>query len=349
MVEELFEYIVVEDNSRKPKYRQIVDSIVENIAQGRLKLGQKIPSINTLSEEFYLSRDTAEKAYNILKGQQIITSIRGKGFYIARTPLISKINILFMINKLSSHKMMIHNSFIENLGGDAHVDLHIYHCDSSLFVNLLEKNLGAYDYYAIMPHFKTNDLKHVSYTDEAIEVIKKIPKDKLVILDNNKLGLESSIEIYQDFENDIYDALHQALGKIMKYKKIILTYPEKSVYPYPRRVLHGVRKFCFEYDIDLEILDEIYDDLILKKGDLFITVTDSDLVNLIKETRKTNLKLGKDIGIISYNDTPLKELLGITVVSTDFKKMGELAAKMLLEKVKGSHQNAFNYIERNSL
>lgn len=37
------------------------------------------------SEEFYLSRDTVEKAYNILKERNVISSIRGKGYYITRT------------------------------------------------------------------------------------------------------------------------------------------------------------------------------------------------------------------------------------------------------------------------
>ena len=59
-------------------------------------MDDKMPSINMLSEEFYLSRDTVEKAYKILKERKIITSVRGKGFYISRTNLNSKINILFL-------------------------------------------------------------------------------------------------------------------------------------------------------------------------------------------------------------------------------------------------------------
>ena len=40
-----------------------------------------------------------------------------KGYYITRTKLISKINILFLINKLSSYKMRIYNSFRDSIGG----------------------------------------------------------------------------------------------------------------------------------------------------------------------------------------------------------------------------------------
>ncbi|MEQ8216932.1 MAG: GntR family transcriptional regulator [Arenibacter sp.] len=346
----MFKYLKIDENSRIPKYRQIVDSVINNISNGNLKIDEKIPSINSFSEEFLLSRDTVEKAYQILKERKIITSIRGKGYYITRTKLISKVNILFLINKLSAYKMRIYNSFINTIGGNSHTDLHIYHCDNSLFVNLIEKNINAYDYYVIMPHFKTDDLKHISYTDEAVKAINMIPKNKLVLMDNNKLDIEGDfIEIYQDFENDIYNALKEGLTKISRYGKMILVYPENAVYPYPRRILHGFRKFCVEHKLDFEIIDEIYDDIILKKGDLFITIEETDLVNLVNQIRDKEFLLGVEIGVISYNDTPLKELLGITVISTDFKAMGETASRMILNKEKGKIKNPFNFIDRNSL
>ncbi|WP_159951650.1 GntR family transcriptional regulator [Polaribacter septentrionalilitoris] len=346
----MMKLITIDENSRVPKYQQIIDSIIHNISQGNLTMDQKIPSINMFSEEFYLSRDTVEKAYSILKERKIITSIRGKGFYISRTKLISKVNILFLINKLSSYKLRTYNHFINKIGANSYTDLDIYHCDETLFLNLLEKNKAAYDYYVIMPHFKTENLKHISLPEKVLKALNKIPSEKLIILDNIKEDLGSNLtQIYQDFENDIYNGLNEGVEIIKKYKKLILTYPEEAVYPYPRRILHGFRKFCVEHKLDFEILDKIYDDIILKKGDLFVTIEESDLVNLVKQVREEEFELGKDIGIISYNDTPLKELLGITVMSTDFKSMGETAAEMILNKTKGKVKVPFNFIVRDSL
>ncbi|MFV8374564.1 GntR family transcriptional regulator [Flavobacterium sp. LB1P62] len=347
---ETFKYIEIDETSRMPKYKQIVDSVIYNVSIGRLSMDQKIPSINMLSEGFNLSRDTVEKAYNILKERNVISPIMGKGYYVTRTKLISKINILFLINKLSSYKMSVFNSFIDNIGGNSQVDLHVYHFDETLFLNLLDKNKFAYDKYVIMPHFKTKDLKHVSLTDKALKLIKEIPKEKLIILDEkNPLIEDGIVEIYQDFENDIYNALKEGLPKIAKYDKLILIYPEKAVYPYPRRILNGFKKFCIEYNICFEILDEICDDMVLIKGDLFIVIEESDLVSLIKQIRDYEFRLGKDIGVISYNDTALKELLGITVISTDFKMMGETAARMILNKEIGKVKNPFNFIDRDSI
>jgi len=346
----MIKIIKIDEDSRIPKYKQIVDSILTNISNGNLKINQKIPSINSFSEEFYMSRDTVEKAYNILKERKIITSIRGKGYYITQTKLVSKVNVLFLYNKLSAYKMTTYNSFIDTIGANAQTDLQIYHCDETLFLNLLDKYEGVYDYYVVATHFKTDDLRHNSYTDEVVKSLNKIPKEKLIILDNIKVGISDEVaKVYQDFENDIYNALKEGLSKIRQYNRLILVYPNKAVYPYPRRILHGFKKFCTEFEIDYEILDEVYDDMILKKRDLFITIEESDLVNLVKQIRDNKMKLGKHIGVISYNDTPLKDLLGITVMSTDFKIMGETAARMILNKEIKQVKVPFNFIHRKSL
>ena len=170
------------------------------------------------------------------------------------------------------------------------------------------------------------------------------------MLDNLNHKIDGKIvKVYQDYENDIYESLIEGYKKIVKYKKLVMVYPATSVYPYPKRIVHGFRKFCIEKSLDFEIIDEIYDDMILKKGDLFVTIVEDDLVNLIHQIRDNEFEIGKDVGVLSYNETPLKDLLGISVVSTDFKIMGETAAKMILNKEKGSVKNPFKFIDRESM
>ena len=347
---EVRKLIKVDEGSREPKYQQIVKSIIHNISVGNLVMDQKIPSINNISEELYVSRDTVEKAYNVLKERNVISSIRGKGFYIARTKLISKINVLFLINKLSSYKLSVYNSFVNSMGANAHVDLHIYHCDETLFLNLLDKYKSSYDYYIIMPHFKTEKLQHTSTTEQVSLALKKIPEGKLILMDNVlDLGLSQIITIYQDFENDVYNALKEGVEKIAKYKKIIVVFPTESIYPYPKRILHGIRKICIEFNFDFEVLDQIYDDMIMKKGDMFIIIEESDLVSFVRQIREHEYVMGQDVGVISYNDTPFKDLLGISVVSTDFNIMGEKPAKMILNNEKGNFKVPFSFIDRDSV
>ena len=344
------DFIIIDEDSRIPKYKQIVDSIVFNISEGNLKIDQKILSLNKVCEEYNLSRDTVERAYNILKKRKLIISIRGKGYYIATSQLVLKTNILFLINKLSSYKMLMYNSFIDSIGPNYHTDLQVYHCEESLFLNVLEKYKSSYDYYIIMPHFKTDDFRHISFTDKVVKAVKEIPSDKLIIMDNKNIGIGGDItEIYQDFEDDIYSAFNQSLKIIRKYKRLVLVYPEKAVYPYPKRIVLGFKKFCLEQAFDFEIIKEVCEDIVLKKGDLFITISEADLVLLVKQLRDEEFVLGSDIGVVSYNDSPLKELLGISVISTDFKFLGEKTSGMILNNERGMVRAPFNFIYRNSI
>lgn len=344
------EYIEVDVDSRIPKYKQIVDAIIGAIANGQLKVGEKIPSINEVSEECLLSRDTVEKAYSQLKAQRIIESVKGKGYYVTRTDLSAKINVLFLINKLSTYKMLVFNTFVQTLGNRANVNLEIYHCEPSVFRQILSKKRDQFDQFVIMPHFKNEDLQHMGCTEDTLELIGQLPEDKLIILDRNIPDLMMNAgRIYQDFNEDIFNALSKGLDKLRNYSKVILAYPSKAVYPYPEGIVSGFKKFCYAHQFDFEVLDEIYEGMELQRKDLFIIIQEDDLVNLVKQVRDRNYQLGEDIGIISYNDTPLKELLGITVISTDFAKMGREAAQMILDGNRQVKKNDFNFIDRHSV
>jgi DNA-binding LacI/PurR family transcriptional regulator len=75
------------------------------------------------------------------------------------------------------------------------------------------------------------------------------------------------------------------------------------------------------------------------------------LVQLVKKAREYKYKLGKKFGIVSFNDTMLKEVVagGITTISTDFNEMGKALATMLLNHRFGQVRNPSRLIVRNSL
>lgn len=64
-----------------------------------------------------------------------------------------------------------------------------------------------------------------------------------------------------------------------------------------------------------------------------------------------NFCLGKDIGIISYNDTPPKEVVinGRATISTDFNAMGKTLANMVLNNINNKIENPSSLIIRESL
>jgi hypothetical protein len=246
--------------------------------------------------------------------------------------------------------MEIYNSFVNELGGNYQVDLHSYHCDESLFLDLLDKHKKTYDFFVILPHFRSKNLLHKSSTDKVSKAINELPKSKLLLLDNKEHTVEGSFtEISQDFEVDLIEALNSGIDKIKKYDKLTLVYPKSNFYPYPKEIQSGFQKFCVQNNFKFEIIEEVTAETKLDKKSLFVTIEESDLVSIVKKARSNNFTLGKDLGVISYNDTPLKQLLGITVVSTNFSLMGRKAAEMILQKRRRKIKVPFNLLLRESL
>lgn len=333
----------IEHNDKKPRYLQLADSITDAIRRGKLKKGQRLHSINELSGEYLLSRDTVEKAYKLLRREGIIDSVRGKGFYIKKTDLEVPFKVLLLFNKISNYKKQIYNAFIQTLGNKAIVDLKIHHSDTRLFKSLVEDHLGEYNYFVVMPHF-------YDMPEEAIRIIKRIPPEQLMLLDKKIPQLKGQCAmVYQDFENDIVEALDKGLDLFRKYTKMILVFPK--FIPYPPEIERGFRNFCIQNNFAFSILHEIEPGMPVNSKEAYILIEEPDLVNLIKNCRLKNLKVGKDVGIVSYNDTPLKEILldGITVISTDHVKMGETAARLILNHSRESVKNPFALIRRASL
>jgi DNA-binding LacI/PurR family transcriptional regulator len=86
-------------------------------------------------------------------------------------------------------------------------------------------------------------------------------------------------------------------------------------------------------------------------GKAYFVISDSDLVSIIKTCRSKKYELGKDVGVISYNDTPMKQIVGggISVISTNFEKMGKDAAEFVKNKQKIAQILPTSLILRDSL
>ncbi|MBC7886972.1 MAG: GntR family transcriptional regulator [Ferruginibacter sp.] len=325
---------------KMPIYKQIALSIGKQIDKGLLKKNFLLPSINLFSEQYAVARDTVERAYKELKKQGYITSVSGKGFYVVGKKE-NKIKILLVFNKLSSFKKIIYYSFLKTLADKAVVDLQIHHYNPQHLKKIIEANLGKYDHYVIMPHFETNADKKAF-----MDILKKIPPEELLLLDKSIPELTGSMSVFQDFRTDIFDALVSALELLEKYNTLSIIFPEYS--NHPPEIIEGLQQFCKNYDKRFTIITNGAK-IKLVRGTAFIVIADDDLAILVKAIRKSSYQTGKDIGIISFNETELKDLLDITVISTDFEKMGHTAARLILKNQIRQIKNPFKIIKRGSL
>ena len=185
--------------------------------------------------------------------------------------------------------------------------------------------------------------------ENAFEIINTIPKDKLILMDLLVPGVAGEYgAIYENFEKDIYDALEQALEQLSKYHTLKIIFPEYTYHP--NEILKGFHRFCHQYAFSSKVVHDISTEPI-KEGEVYINLMENDLVLLIEKILATKLKVGKHVGVISYNETPMKKIIlnGITTISTDFQMMGEKAAQLVLEKSKEHIEIPFHLTLRSSL
>ena len=339
---DLFKYFNIDYYAATPKYLQLANSVIKAISEKKIGKDDILPSINELSFEFEISRDTAEKGYKHLKNLGILGSVPGKGYFIKSTEINQPLKIFLLFNKLSAHKKIIYDAFANALGGMASIDFYIYNNDFALFKRLVQNNKNDYTHYVIIPHFLEGG-------ENACETINTIPKDKLVLLDKLVPRVDGKYAaVYENFERDIYNALEQSLDKLSKYHTIKIIFPAYTYHP--REILSGFYRFCDQYAFTYKVVHQIRTEPI-KEGEVFITLMEDDLVVLIEKILATTMKVGKDIGVISYNETPLKKIIldGITTISTDFQLMGEKTAQMILENSREHFEVPFKITLRPSL
>ena len=69
-----------------PVYQQIMQSIKADIVTGKLKLGDKLPSIRELSEKLMVNPNTLQRVFMELEREGVVYSQRGIGNFVSDTP-----------------------------------------------------------------------------------------------------------------------------------------------------------------------------------------------------------------------------------------------------------------------
>lgn len=325
----------------QPKYQQIMDAVLTGIEQGTLLLGQQLPSINELAGQHGVAKVTVAKAYEALRQRGIVLARQGKGFYVATTDVRTPLNVLVLFDTLNAYKETLYDALKAALPTDATLNIFFHHYNRSLFESLIRNNLGRYNAYVVMPHFN----------EDVSEVVGLIPADKLLLLDQTIPSLPGDFTaVYQDFEQDIYTALTMAVDRLRQYRKLTLILSKDHFQYVPTSMLAGFRRFAQDSGLTCSLVDNYHDSLV-RSEEAFLLFAERDLIAFIKQVNRVGWSLGQDVGLIAYDDTPVKEILagGITVISTDFGQMGQLAGQLLTSRIRAKIANPGGLIRRHSL
>ncbi len=322
---------MITPNGGQPVYKQLLRQFETKIRTGKLCPGDVVPSMNELSEELGISRETVKKVYSILRDRGYLEPHQGKGFYVKAHDESHKISILILFDKMSIYKQTILNTFLEVLGSDkVNTTILLHNQNLDLYEYYLNLYLDQFDYYIVTPHFALDE----QVQKRMVKLTSRIPNRKLIVLDHLPDGLKGNFgAVHQDFENDAYKGLEVGLPKLKISGKLNVIILDSSLYGH--RIYKTVERFCGDYAIEIRHWTAPPKEI--QRNDIFLIIgsqLDAGVADLAENIESRSLKVGKDVFMISYNEFPLNKIVlgGLTTISSDFSMMGRLAARMIQEK-----------------
>lgn len=320
------------------KHEQIVFGIINAIDAGILKVDDKLPSINEMVAEIGYARKTIVKAYTELKERGLVESKNLKGYYIISEETNITLKVALILFAFHSFQEDFYNTVRKQLGKRFQIDVFFHHNNLELFKTLMNNISRKYGAYIVAP------IQDV----EVQTILKTIPSDKLIVVDRQlKLPKDYSYAT-QEFEQITYEHLVDLAPSIKKYDRFILFY--KANTDLPGGILKAFQRFTNDFNINGEVVTD-YKAKILKKKTAFFTISDSNLWQILKDARKLEYRIGRDIGILAHDDNIVKEIAfgGITTISTDFELMAQRAAQFVKEGTTIQEVIPTYLRERNSL
>ncbi|HBG58803.1 GntR family transcriptional regulator [Proteiniphilum sp. UBA1028] len=304
-------------DGKSTKVQQLAEFIQDAIAANELKVGEKIPSINHLSRQFSVSRDTVFKSLSDLRLRGVIDAIHGKNYYVASHTK----SILLLLDEYSPFKEVLHTILVSKLPKSYKIDLWFHQYNEHLFNNIIHESIGKYNKYLVM-----------NYDNEKFsDALSKIDKKKLLLLDFGKFDKKGYSYVCQDFDNGLYDALSSIRDELRKFKKLFFVLNKKHKHPQSSKTAFS--NFCLDNKFEFGILDEILEKSVIQEGFFYLVIKQEDVVKIVKQGQSEGLKPGKNYGLLAYNENPFFEVIenGISSIGIDWHEMGKIAAQFVLD------------------
>ncbi len=308
----------VDFSHSRSKTKALADAVSAAIMHCELQVGDNLLSINEASAEYAVSRDTVFKAYKELKRRGLIDSNPQKGYFVRGEVH----HVLLLLDNYSPFKQHLYKRFRSYLPDSYKVDLIFHQYNQHLFETIIRESMGRYSKYAVMNFSNT----------QFSEVLKMIPNEKLLLLDFGGFEKSEYAFLCQNFDQALYDSLKSFRDALQKYKKLVLVFPEDNCHP--ASAINFFKRFAQDEGFECEIVRNPKQWKGVEKGAFYLCIETDDLVRTIHEADRHGFELGKDIGLMAYNDDPILDVIknGITSISIDFGLLGEKAAEFILNK-----------------
>ena len=315
----------IDNSSEISKYRQLANIIIHQIKQGEINNGEKLPSISQTSVNYLLSRDTVEKAYQLLQKEGYIYSVYRSGFYVAVQSEKLPAKVCIVSGQMSGAVSCVYNYLLGH-GQSVKPQLCLHHYQIKRLQAILSDNLGKgfFDYFVVFPQLQACD-------EELAQCLQIIPPEKLILLDKRLKGLNGHSVIARNYSKDLYAFFEKCHREFLAYRTSELILPNEY---FPAECINVFKLFCEKYGIEYRLTDDL--EKPMKPERLYITISDDSLVAVMKAAAEEGYTLGREIGAIAIGDTSYRHLLGkgIASFSYDYSKTAARILELIGKKQK---------------
>jgi DNA-binding transcriptional regulator YhcF (GntR family) len=301
------------------KHNRLVQGVINAIDEKLLSPDDLLPSLNEMIRELKFSRDTVVKGYQELINRGLIGSTRGRGYYVTNGNTEQTLLVALMMYNMDTFEEQFYRNFRAELGPNVHLNVFFHHGNIEVFDTILSQIKGKYGMYVIapIPHPRTKAL------------LEAIPRNRFLMVDRFEPIEGEFNHVTQEFARSSYGIFTELAPVIRTFEEIIFYHSPESLDP--KEIVGAFRSFLKDSKIKGRILPE-YKPGTMEKGKVYFTLDNYAVFAMLKECKGKKLKPGRDLGILSHNDEPAKELIGITTYSADFSLMGKKAGEFVMRR-----------------
>ena len=333
------------------KYSQLMEDLKKQIFSGKLQAGDKLPSENELSASYGISRQTVRKALAILQNEGYVYAEHGRGTFcseLVRHSHTSR-NIAVVTTYLSDYIFPRLIQGIDSTLSEEGYSIILKNTKNSrsreakCLEDLLQKDIDgliiepskSHIYCRHMNLYQKLDEYHIPYVfiQGCYEQMRDKPK---VLMDDcqgaymmtnylisqghkNIIGVFKADDSQGQNRHKGYVRALQEAGMIYEQDNIIWFYTEdRAVHPSAR-----IRQMAAEK----------------RKMDAVVCYNDQIAVEVIKAFWSMGIRVPEDISVTGYDNSYMASFgdLKLTTIAHPHEKLGEMAASLLLELIRGGN------------
>jgi GntR family transcriptional regulator of arabinose operon len=338
--------IKIKKKTAIPLPKQIKEEILKDIREKGIKPGEKILSEETLAEKFGVSRMTVREAIIELINENLLFRVSGKGTFLSEN-----------LDKGNGHTKTIiievpnlRNFFYYQIISGAEKVFSQNNYNFTIFSER-DNSIDEKRYFEKILKEKFSGLFLISahYTHTNLSILKKIQKEVPIVLIDVKIpGFKTDTVVSDDFKGGFMITEHLIeLG----HKKILhLAGPvdDSSANERKNGYIEALKKYGITRPIirttgwDLE--NGYYEVkkffLNNKETKAIFACSDEVAIGAYRALKELRLKVPDEIALTGYANLDINRALEISFTTVDQapEKMGEIAAKLLIDKIEGKRE-----------